>query len=260
MNRLFTLAFLSLILAINCTYAVNIDCNHQQNVWVPFGILSECLAYNVISKEPGQVLDSVQTYNSLSDFKSFYIYKSPLCYFLPSGITEKFENLEVLVLAHTGLRSITKDDLKPFSKLRGLYIDYSKITSIHGDLFINNKNLEELSLQQNGIKYVESDSFKSLRKLTSFSFERNDCYDGKANGRDNVNDLIINIEQNCHIKEFVRNEVETSTQVQQTPKIEEDIDDSEYSDYSIDFNFEDERIAVSERIEEIKKLHSMKFG
>lgn len=178
-------------------------------MWVPFGILNECLAYDVVSKEPSQALESVQTYTNLANFKSFYIYKSPLCYFLPAGITDKFRNLEVLVIAHTGLRSITQDDLKPFSNLRGLYIDYSKITSIHGDLFINNKNLEELSLQQNGIKYVEADSFKSLRKLTSFSFDKNDCFDGKANGIDNVNELIVNIEQKCHIKEFIRNEVES---------------------------------------------------
>lgn len=169
----------------------------------------------MISKEPGQAIESVQTYNDLSDFKSFYIYQSPLCFFLPAGITNKFENLDVLVVAHTGLRSITKDDLKPFTNLRGLYIDYSKISSIHGDLFINNKNLEELSLQQNEIKYVEADSFKSLRKLTSFAFDRNDCYNGRAKGRDDVTELFISIEQNCHIREFVSRPIETSTQVQE---------------------------------------------
>ena len=207
------------------------------NVWVPFGILNECLAYNVVSIEPSQEIESVQTYKDLSDFKSFYIYQSPLCFFLPTGIADKFANLEVLVVAHTGLRSITKDDLKPFANLRGLYIDYSKITSIHGDLFIYNKNLEELSLQQDGIKYVEPDSFKSLRKLKSFAFDNNDCYNGNAKERDGVENLFIEIEKNCNVREFVRPEIETSTQVQKrmsSDSTEEDIADNRHEAFSGD--------------------------
>lgn len=170
--------------------------------------MKECLAFNVISKESNQTLENVKSSENLLNFKSLYISQSPECYFLPAGITNKFINLEVLVISHTGLKSITQDDLKPFVNLRGLYIDYSKITSIEGNLFINNKNLEELSLQQNGIKYVEADSLKSLRKLTSFSFDKNECYDGNATGRDDVADLFISIVANCN----VRHEVETTTQ------------------------------------------------
>ena len=55
----------------------------------------------------------------------------------------------------------------------------------------------------NGIEYVEPDSFKYLTKLTSFDFKGNACHTGKANGRDNVEDLIIAVEQNCNVHDVV---------------------------------------------------------
>lgn len=196
-------------MVINNINAISVECYIQDNVWVPFGYLKECLAYNVVSKEPGQKLTSVDSYRDLAELESFYIYQSPSCYFLPAGITNKFQNLKTLIVAHTGLASLTKEDLAPFSNLLGLYIDFNKITSISGDLFINNKNLQQLSLQQNGITYVEPDSFKLLTKLTLLDFNGNPCHSGKANGRDNVQDFIIDIERNCNVREFVESLVES---------------------------------------------------
>ncbi|CAG9802033.1 unnamed protein product [Chironomus riparius] len=224
MKTLFVVIF-AIILILKDSNAVNVDCSIQDNVWTPFGHFKECLAYRVVSKEPGQKLEAIESYTDLAELKSFYIYQSPYCFYLPSGIEKIFPNLKTLIIAYSGLMSITQDDLAPFPDLLGLYIDVTKITSIHGDLFINNKNLEELSLQQNQITYVEPDSFKFLTKLISFDFNGNSCHSKKANGRDNVESLMIDIETNCNVKEFVKPEIESSSQVQNILDLYVDEDD-----------------------------------
>lgn len=122
--------------------------------------------------------------------------------------------MKTVIAAHTGLVAITKEDLEQFPNILGLYIDYSKITAIQGDLFIHNKNLQQLSLMHNAIKYVEADSFKFLTKLESLDFKGNSCYNRKANGRDSVEDLIIDIERNCNVRDNAKAKVESSVQVE----------------------------------------------
>lgn len=146
----------------------------------------------------------------MDDFNSLYIYQSPEFFYFPTGVTDKFRNIIVLVVAHTGLRSLTEADMKPFTSLKGLYIDYSKITSISADLFAYNVNLEELSLQYNNIQHVEFNSFKSLIALKSFSFDGNDCYDGNSKQQD-ITNLIKSIELHCSPQEvFIPDNESTS--------------------------------------------------
>ncbi|XP_070495487.1 leucine-rich repeat-containing protein egg-6-like [Chironomus tepperi] len=223
--------FLTIFLCLNNSNAVNIECDVQDNVWTPFGYFKECLAYRVVSKEPGMQLHAIDSYYNLEDLHSFYIYQSPHCYYLPTNIADKFPNLKTLIAAHTGLLSITKEDLAPFPNILGLYIDYSKISSIQGDVFINNKNLQQLSLKENDIKYVEADSFKFLSKLTSLDFKNNPCYSGKADDRDDVGDLIINIEGNCNLRDYVKadvkDEIESSSHTHNKLSSEEEISEDD---------------------------------
>jgi Leucine-rich repeat (LRR) protein len=233
-----------ILITSSCASAITIICETQNNPWTPFGVIKECLVRNVVSIEPSTEVSIVNFSNDRhGDFESLYIWLSPSCQFLPKNIPKYFDNLQVLVLAHTGIQSITKEDLKPFEKLRGLYIDHGRLTAIDGDLFRYTKNLEELSLQNNMIKYVEADIFKRLRQLTSFSFDLNPCLNSNAKDRDAVEMLFIEIESKCHVRDehrLIESEI-TKAEVQDKSD-ESKLDSSEKNNdsFELDYTFNDD--------------------
>ncbi|KAG5683590.1 hypothetical protein PVAND_012863 [Polypedilum vanderplanki] len=236
MKKIASVIFITFAL-IEISTAVSINCNTQANVWSPFGTLTECLAYDVVSTDTNTKITGVKSYTNLDDFDSFYIYQSPSCHFFPKDITTYFDNLKILVVANTGLKSITKDDLKPFENIRGLYIDHSKLTSIDGDLFRYTKNLEDLSLQDNNIKFVEADIFKPLRKLNYLSFDFNDCINKRAGNRNDVEELFIEIEEKCNIRHEYKpmKQIETTTTKNKEDEIEDEGKSNE-DDVSINYS------------------------
>jgi hypothetical protein len=134
---------------------------------------------------------------------------------LPAGISGHFDDLQILVVAHTGLKEITQYDLQPFTNIQGLYLDYNSINSLSGNLFIYNKNLKELNLKGNKIYEVEANTFSSLDKLTSLNFSGNDCFKhsnvhGAVQDKNSVQALIQNIilyckaykPNNVHIQDY----------------------------------------------------------
>lgn len=140
-----------------------------------FGVVKECKAFNVSSTEPDTKISNVKCAENFSRALSLSFNQSPLFYYLPKEITTHFSNLIILLITATGLKSITKEDLQQFEKLRGLYIYNSKLTTLDNDLFKYNARLERLSFYASQIHYVEADIFKPLQSLTYFSFGASIC-------------------------------------------------------------------------------------
>ena len=178
----------------------------QRNTWTPFGRLYECLVQNVEIKSRGEILRQVKTFGNTDDdyatctsesddydeeddgyydVKSFYIYLSPLCRFVPAGITNYFRNLTVLVIAQTGLKTVSKTDLQPFKSLRGLYLEKNEIEVLDADLFEHNPKIQELNFNQNLLEHIGFDILDPLINLKHADFFNNPCIDfGAANERE----------------------------------------------------------------------------
>ncbi|CRK89641.1 CLUMA_CG003375, isoform A [Clunio marinus] len=174
-------------------------CGFQRNKWTPFGTLNECLVENVEIESRNDKMLSVKTFGHPDDdfdtftpesddydsddedycydVKSFYIYRSPACHFIPQGISNNFRNLTVLVLSYTGLKSLTNEDLKPFKQLRGLYVDNNLLETLETDLFMYNPKLREISFNENKIKRIAFNILDKLVMLQKAEFYRNHCID-----------------------------------------------------------------------------------
>jgi hypothetical protein len=182
-------------------------CKFQRNTWTPFGRLYECLLQNVEIGSRSESLRQVKTFGNTDDdyescssdsdefdeeddgycyeVKSFYIYQSPLTRFIPMGITNYFRNLTVLVIAQTGLKSVTKSDLKPFKSLKGLYLDKNELDVLESDLFENNLKLQEINFSENLLKHIAFDILEPLKNLYRADFFSNPCIDfGAGNTRE----------------------------------------------------------------------------
>lgn len=135
----------------------------------------------------GNTDDDYETYSSESEdydeeddshcyeVKSFYIYQSPLCRVIPTGITNHFRNLTILIIAHTGLKTVTKDDLKVFKYLKGVFLDRNELEVLEDDLFVHNLKVEEINFSENLLKHIGHNILKPLKNLTRADFYRNPC-------------------------------------------------------------------------------------
>lgn len=111
------------------------------------------------------------------EVKSFYIYQSPLCRFIPSGITNYFRNLTVLVIAQTGLKSVSRSDLQPFRYLKGIYLDKNELEVLDEDLFVHNTKIQEINFSENLLKHIAFNLLEPLKNLKRADFFKNPCID-----------------------------------------------------------------------------------
>lgn len=185
--------------AIAASNALEINCNYQTNSWTHHGLLRECIVYGVVSTAPGD-----QISNSAPDkgVESFYIYQSPSLYYVPSGIADHFVDIKVLIIAFTGLKEITQDDLRPLKMLQNLYLDNNHLESIEKDLFAYNPLIEHLNLGQNRIKVVAFNVLDPLVNLEEISFEHNDCINFKAVNENELDQLKTLLKLHCSPPSF----------------------------------------------------------
>lgn len=199
---------------------IEIDCIHQTNTWTNHGSIHECIVYGLHVSSPQEPITSVkvplrlphrrhfelddnsetnviEVGNDKDKYISFYIYQSPSCYYVPSGIADNFQNLKVLVIAFTGLKEITHEDLKPLVHLENLYIDNNQLESLEKKLFVSNPQITTINLSNNRIKHVAPQILEPLTNLQKINFSQNVCVDFDAVDKETILELIQKLETDC---------------------------------------------------------------
>lgn len=146
--------------------------------------------YEIFSSDSDDYDDEDDSYSY--EIKSFYIFQSPLCRFIPSGITNYFRNLTILVVAQTGLKSITRTDLKPFKYLRGIYLDKNELEELEEDLFVHNSKIQEVNFSENLLKHIAFNVLEPLKNLKRADFFKNPCIDIGASDDQQI-DVLKNV-------------------------------------------------------------------
>lgn len=93
---------------------------------------------------------------------------------VPQGISEFFKNIEGLIVRFSGIKSITKFDLKPFTNLTHLDLSGNELESLPADLFEFTKNIEQVYFSQNKLKYIGPELLDDLQNLQVASFLDNE--------------------------------------------------------------------------------------
>jgi hypothetical protein len=91
-------------------------------------------------------------------------------HFLPHGFDKHLKKITDLVVYYTGLKSITKHDLKQFQLLEYLSITNNDLTFIDGDLLEHSPNVKYIDLRNNKIFYIS----EKLSRPPSFFADGND--------------------------------------------------------------------------------------
>lgn len=153
---------------------------------------------NLTVSTPSQKISSIgNQFVNGNEIKAFHIHDSPSCFYIPYGVHEFFANIEVLTVNFCGLKTVTKEDLKPLQHLRGLYLQNNELSSLSHDLFSHNPNIEEINLCDNKLQNVAVGVFKPLKNLRKVEILRNLCIDESAIKSTEVEILIRNVKEKC---------------------------------------------------------------
>lgn len=208
---------------------------------------------NISSVTPHEPLSAVvNQFLNLEDVKSFYIYESPKCFYIPFGIEKHFQNLETLFITHSGLKSVTNEDLKPFPNLKGLYMHNNQIESLGKDFFMYNLDLQEINLSDNKLKNVAFGVFEPLMCLEKIEMFRNPCIDMEAITEVDIEILTSKIQEKCPPKVIVHKE--RSTTADSVATLQTRVSELEDKLKTIQLSFKGNLAKVCEVCDEFREL------
>lgn len=117
----------------------------------------------------------------------------------PKELSDFFPNLEYMEIQYCKMKTITKEDLKGFTKLRKLKLDFNEISYLPGNLFEFTPNVEQLSFFHNKITKIGAEIFDKLEKLSKVDLRNNLKINYKFQKEwQNLNGLKLLIQEHCN--------------------------------------------------------------
>lgn len=137
----------------------------------------KCYTRKVVIKNPNEVIEGIdgahEDGKSSDDVKSISIFEAT-CHYFPKGLEKIFKNIQDITVYHSGLRAISRDDLRPFPDLTALSLENNRITSLDSNLFEFNTKLKRIKLKDNFFTIIGAGVFDSLKDLTELSISYDD--------------------------------------------------------------------------------------
>lgn len=107
-------------------------------------------------------------------------------------------NLEALEIIQSGLKVLTQEDLQPFPKLKGIWINDNKIATLDSDLFQHNPLLITVFFDDNNIRFIAENIFDSLDNLKAVYLQNNVCISKTGITKQEINSIVWDIMEKCH--------------------------------------------------------------
>lgn len=169
---------IALAIFANLNSAIKFECEYAVDDWVILDKVYGCTVKNLKIEAGDQTVNSVSKVhlkNKTNKNVETLNIENATVVTLPKNIDKHFPNLKALRVAKAGLRSISSDDLKVFPALRVLCLWANELTTLDGNLLVNNPQLEFLNFGSNHIQHVGPNFFAPLTKLVAVYFEENTC-------------------------------------------------------------------------------------
>jgi len=186
--------------------AIKLDCTYKRKDW---GTLADgddyCQVNNLNVTTRNVAIDGVLIdHSNGNDNISAFIVESQPCYFIPRGIENVFNDLEVIQFDSTHLKQVSKNDLRPFTGLKALLLEHNDLEVIEKDLFMHNKKLTYISFAYNELKHIDTLLLEPLTELTIAFFSSNQCISMNAYNQERMDELKSQIAQNCQNTELAK--------------------------------------------------------
>lgn len=192
---------LLLFLVINESYQFELKCKFERVGWDDIiGPAYTCAAMNLNLTQPRQLITTVigeHPVGAANDKVNTVLAFEQVCDFFPVGLEKFFKNLTGIAIQKSGLKRISKSDLKPFGQLRSISLFGNKLKTLESDLFMYNPLLELISLFANQIKHVHPNVLNGLTRLKHAYFNSNVCIDEDGLTEEQIGKLKCKFTEKC---------------------------------------------------------------
>lgn len=191
-NRL-ALLLLALIAGLD---AIKVNCEFYVTSTETFGPLKspyQCKAKTQNVQGLGSVDDVIGAHKAgktNADTKLISI-KQIKCDRLPKNFNKYFTNLEGIFAFSTGIKTVEKEDLSPFTKLRYIDMAFNNLNTLPSNLFEGNPDLEWIDFSDNKLRNIGVNLLESIPKLNYADFQSNRCVDFRAWDKNNLRELQL---------------------------------------------------------------------
>lgn len=144
--------------------------------------------------------------------------KNSVCEYLPTGFEKFFKNVEGIAIVNSKLKAITMSDLRPFPKLRNLWLPENCLKTLEGNLFAHNPQLKVVNFHNNYIETIASGLFTLHSSLEHVYLDDNVCIESNATDSFEMRDLIQEIKEDCQGSESESEEDEDDNDVDLKPR------------------------------------------
>jgi len=166
----------------NLNSSVNIECEYYTSYWNDHGPVYTCEIQNTlnITSRESAVIHSETGYHvgyeSNDDVTCFWSVNAlRVIEYFPRNLENIFTNLKIIKIAYGRLKEIKQSDLKPFSNLVFLGLEYNDIKFLEDGLFAYNPELTYINLYGNKITHIGIQVFENLNKLSGLYLGSNTC-------------------------------------------------------------------------------------
>lgn len=120
-----------------------------------------------------------------------------ICWFMPKGFENHYENILGLEISGSKLKKITRDDIEPFPKLRDLNLSHNMLTSLDVDFLDSNPMLKLLDVSSNSIHTMSVEMLDSVGGEVHLNFVNNVCLSLEGKSLRKANEIRREIMKNC---------------------------------------------------------------
>ncbi|CRK91377.1 CLUMA_CG005050, isoform A [Clunio marinus] len=161
-----------ILIAIQLSNGYDFTCEWYPAKWRALGELKNCYGRQISILNPKTIIESVNgdKDSTYDDIEGFWI-ENEVVNYVPEKVTTFLPNIKAFGIDNCGLKIITKDDLKPFTKLIRFEVHRNELQYLESDLFTYNKELKFVTVFDNNLMVVGDAILKPLPELTQTQFE-----------------------------------------------------------------------------------------
>lgn len=156
-----------LILLTSKVSCINLQCTFDTTSWA-FANGGRCVVQNLVINSPNQIVTSINSDTNFYDnsIKMIYIHGQTVHY-IPKGLAKFFPDIQGIEIMNSGLKSIEKSDLQPFTNLQDLHLGSNLLETLDDDLFEFTPKVSCIILGDNKINSIGENLFDPLIKAPS---------------------------------------------------------------------------------------------
>lgn len=191
----------ALVFIITAAKSFELDCEYEKVGWDDIiGAAFTCKVKNLNITQPKSLITSLRGQHAVGEsndnVNTFLIFEQ-ICDYFPVGVEKYFKNLEGIAVQKSGLKRLTKSDLKPFANLKSISLFGNMLTTLESNLFMFNPKLKLISVFNNKLKHVYPNVFDGLNHLEKVYFSSNPCFNEDGPNPEKIEKVKCKLIESC---------------------------------------------------------------